>query len=342
MHQAMFFESLANSRIRCHICRWKCSIALNGLGICRMYKNIDGVLYNLNYSLASSIAVDPIEKKPLYHFYPGTKVFSLGSWGCNFHCEGCQNWQISCTDVKSSGEGSREILPDEAVELALKNKCQGIAWTYNEPTMWFEYTLDSAKLAKKQNLYTVYVTNGYTSLEALDAIGPYLDAWRVDIKGFNKDAYQKIAKVVNWEGILETAEQAQHKWKMHVEIVTNLVPSINTDDEQLTGIAKWIKDKLGELTPWHITRFYPQYKATDMPATPISTIERGIKIGKNAGLKFIYAGNIPGHDAENTICYKCGSLVVERIGYTTTVLNLTGSKCGVCGAELNFRVRSLL
>jgi pyruvate formate lyase activating enzyme len=342
MHQAMFFENLDNSRIRCHICRWKCSIALNKLGVCRMYKNINGILYNLNYALASSVAVDPIEKKPLYHFYPGTKVFSLGSWGCNFHCEGCQNWQISCTDVKSSGEGSREILPAEAVELALKNKCQGIAWTYNEPTMWFEYTLDSAKLAKKRNLYTVYVTNGYTSLEALDAIGPYLDAWRVDIKGFNKDAYQKIAKVVNWEGILETAEQAKHKWKMHVEIVTNLVPSINTDDEQLTRIAKWIKDKLGELTPWHITRFYPQYKVTDLSATPISVIERGMKIGKNAGLKFVYIGNVHGHDGENTVCYKCGSLVVERIGYTTTVLNLTGSKCSVCGSELNFRIRSLL
>lgn len=340
MYRAILFENLDNTRIRCHICRWKCNIALNRLGVCRMYKNVDGVLFNLNYALASSVAVDPIEKKPLYHFYPGTKVFSLGSWGCNFHCEGCQNWQISCTDIESSGEGFKEILPAEAVELAVKNSCGGIAWTYNEPTMWFEYTLDSAKLAKKRDLYTVYVTNGYVTLEALDAIGPYLDAWRVDIKGFNKNAYQKIAKVINWEGILETAERAKHRWNMHIEIVTNLVPTINTDDEQLTGMAKWIKEKLGELTPWHITRFYPQFKALDLPATPISVLERGMKIGKDAGLKFVYIGNVPGHDGENTICYKCGSLVVERIGYSTTVLNLTGSKCSVCGSELNFRARS--
>jgi pyruvate formate lyase activating enzyme len=338
MHEALLFEKLGNSRIKCHICRWKCSIALSGLGVCRMYKNVDGILYNLNYGLASSVAIDPIEKKPLYHFYPGSKVFSLGSWGCNFHCEGCQNWQISCADVDSSGRGSQEILPAQAVQLAIENGCQGIAWTYNEPTMWFEYTLDSAKLAKKQNLYTVYVTNGYTSLEALDMIGPYLDAWRVDIKGFNDEFYRKIARITNWEGILETAETAKQKWKMHVEVITNIIPTMNSDDEQLNGIAKWIKDKLGELTPWHVTRFYPQYQATDLPYTPISTLEHAVDIGKRAGLKFVYIGNVSGHEGESTVCFKCGNLVVKRVGYRTEVLGLSGTKCSVCGTELNFRV----
>jgi pyruvate formate lyase activating enzyme len=342
MHEAMLFEKLPQSRVRCHICRWQCRIAPDHLGVCRMYKNVEGTLYNLNYSLSSSVAVDPIEKKPLYHFFPGTRVFSLGSWGCNFHCGGCQNWLISCADVEPSGEGSKEIPPDEAVKLALRNKCQGIAWTYNEPTVWFEYTLDSAKLARKNHLYTVYVTNGFMSLEALNVIGPYLDAWRVDIKGFNAAAYQKLAKINHWEGILETAEKAKNKWNMHIEIVTNLTPGVNTDNEQLNGIAKWIKEKLGELTPWHLTRFYPQYKAMNLQVTPISALERGLEIGKKNGLKFVYIGNVPGHDSENTICYNCGSVVVQRFGYSTTPLNLTGSKCAVCGSELNFRTRSEL
>ena len=338
MHEAMLFEDLHNSRIRCHICRWKCSIANGGTGVCRMYKNKDGKPYNLNYAMASSVAVDPIEKKPLYHFYPGTRVFSLGSWGCNFHCEGCQNWEISCVDFEPSDRDSQNIPPAKAIQLALQNRCRGIAWTYNEPTMWFEYTLDSARLAKEKYLYTVYVTNGYMSLEALDTIGPYLDAWRVDIKGFNKEAYRKIARVANWEGILETAERAKNKWKMHIEVVTNLTPTINNDDEQLKNMAKWIKDKLGELTPWHLTRFYPKYKALDLEATSIADLERGMDIGKKAGLKFVYIGNVPGHGGESTYCYRCGTMIVERVGYDTNVVGLRGSKCCVCGSELNFRV----
>jgi pyruvate formate lyase activating enzyme len=340
MHEGMLAEKLGNSRVKCHICRWKCNIRLNGLGVCRMYKNIDGILFNLNYALASSVALDPIEKKPLYHFYPGSSVFSLGSWGCNFHCGGCQNWQISCSEIEPIGKGSRQILPDQAIRLALDHQCQGIAWTYNEPTMWFEYTFDSAKLAKKNNLYTVYVTNGFMSGEALDVIGPYLDAWRVDIKGFNESVYKKLAKIPNWKGILETAERAKNKWKMHIEIITNLIPGVNTDDAQLIGIAKWIKENLGDLTPWHLTRFYPQFQATEIPATPISVLEHGLEIGKKAGLKFVYIGNVPGHDGENTICYKCGSLIVKRSAYTAEVFKLSGSKCSVCGSELNFKTRS--
>ena len=171
MHEALLSEKLDNSRVRCNICRWRCNIAPDKVGVCRMYKNVDGALFNMNYALASSVAIDPIEKKPLYHFYPGSQVFSLGSWGCNFHCEGCQNWQISCADIAPPGRGSQEIPPEKAIEMAEQNGCQGIAWTYNEPTMWFEYTLDSAKLAKQNKLYTVYVTNGYMTPEALDLSG---------------------------------------------------------------------------------------------------------------------------------------------------------------------------
>ena len=337
MHKALLFEKLPRNFVRCGICRWNCKIAPGSSGVCRMYQNSGGVLYNLNYGLASSVAIDPIEKKPLYHFYPGSRVFSLGSWGCNFHCPGCQNWSISCVDINSADRSSEMVSPEEAVRLAKENDCKGIAWTYNEPTMWFEYTLDTAKLARQNGLYTVYVTNGYISPSALDTIGPYLDAWRVDVKGFSADFYRRIAKITHWEGILENAERAQKKWQMHVEVVTNITPGQNDDDIQLKGIAGWIKAQLGELTPWHVTRFYPQYNELDIPPTPIATLEKAIRIGKETGLKFIYAGNVPGHNAENTFCFKCGKMVVQRQGYITNILGLNGVQCRYCGSGLNFK-----
>ena len=195
----------------------------------------------------------------------------------------------------------------------------------------------SAKLAKNNNLYTVYVTNGFATPEALDTIGPYLDAWRVDIKGFSDDFYKKLAGVPHWREILEVTKRAKDKWHMHVEVVTNIVPTMNDDDAQLEGLAKWIRDELGELTPWHVTRFYPQHNLTHLPPTPIATIERACEIGKKAGLKFIYAGNVPGHESESTRCYACGKLIVRRVGYDTLVTGLDNARCRYCGADLNFR-----
>ena len=280
------------------------------------------------------MAPDHIEKKPLFHFFPNTYAFSLGTWGCNFHCKGCQNWEISCVDIP---RGSRQLLPEREIELTRKYDCQGIAWTYNEPAIWFEYTLDSAKLAKNNSLYTVYVTNGYATPEALDAIGPWLDAWRVDVKGFTDRFYQQLAKIPHWQGILDVTRRAREKWGMHVEVVTNVIPTMNDDEEQLRNIATWIRDSLGELTPWHVTRFHPLHEFTHLSATPVATLERAYEIGKKAGLKFVYLGNVPGHEYENTVCYSCGKMVVRRIGYDTEVVGLDGSRCKFCGAELNFR-----
>ena len=341
MHEAMLYQKLPDSRVRCNICQWRCRINPGKSGVCQMYHNESGVLYNLNYAQTSSIAADPIEKKPLFHFFPGSAALSLGSWGCNFHCQDCQNWEISCPVNSDLSRKSQEVQPQLAIELAERYKCRGIAWTYNEPSMWFEYTLDSAKLAKKNNLYTVYVTNGYLSAEALDTIGPYLDAWRVDIKGFTDSFYRELARIGRWRGILEVAKRAKTKWNMHVEVITNIVPTMNDDDQQLEAIANWIKDELGELTPWHVTRFYPHRYMSHLPPTPVSTIEHAYEIGKKAGLKFVYAGNVPGHEAENTICYSCGKLVVQRFGYHTKVVGLNGSRCKFCGAELNFRTQDL-
>jgi pyruvate formate lyase activating enzyme len=187
-------------------------------------------------------------------------------------------------------------------------------------------------------MYTVYVTNGYATPEALDTIGPFLDAWRVDVKGFSDAFYQEIAKIPHWQGILDVARRAKEKWNMHVEVVTNVIPTMNDDDGQLRNLATWIRNGLGELTPWHVTRFYPMRQFADVPATPIASLEKAYTIGKEAGLRFVYLGNVPGHDYENTVCYSCGRTVVRRIGYDTQVLGLNGSKCKFCGAELNFRI----
>lgn len=330
----MLYEKLPGGRVRCHVCQWRCLVNPGKLGVCRMRVNRDGALHVLNYAEVSSMAVDHIEKKPLFHFFPGTYAFSLGTWGCNFHCKDCQNWEISCTDIPP---GSRRLPPEREIELARRQDCRGISWTYNEPAIWFEYTLDSAKLARDNHLYTVYVTNGYATPEALDAIGPWLDAWRVDIKGFTDDVYRQLAGIPHWRGILDVARRAKEKWNMHVEVVTNVIPTLNDDDEQLRSIAGWIRDDLGELTPWHVTRFHPLHEFAHLAATPVATLEKAYRIGKETGLRFVYLGNVPGHEYENTVCYSCGNLAVRRVGYDTRVVGLDGSRCGSCGADLNFR-----
>ena len=337
MREALLYEKLPGSAVRCGTCQWRCKINPSKFGVCGMYQNIDGTEFNLNYGRVSSVAADPIEKKPLFHFHPGTLCFSLGTLGCNFRCKHCQNWEISTAESGYLMSSCRELLPAASVEMAQRDDCQGMAWTYNEPAIWLEHTYESAKAAKAAGLYTVYVTNGYATPEQLDTIGPYLDAWRVDIKGFTDRFYQELSGVPRWREILDVTKRAKDKWNMHVEVVTNIIPTMNDDNEQLEGIAGWIYSALGELTPWHVTRFYPHHEVTDLPPTPQETIDRACDIGKKAGLKFIYAGNIPGHENESTKCYNCGKIVIKRWGYDVKVGGLSGSKCKYCGAELNFR-----
>ncbi len=337
MEEARLYDRLPGNVTQCLVCQWRCRINPGHRGVCQMYENRGGVLYNLNYGRVSSVAADPVEKKPLFHFYPGTEVLSLGSLGCNFHCRHCQNWNISSPEQATTLDNCREIPPPEAVRLATANDCRGIAWTYNEPAVWLEYTLDCARLAREAGLYTVYVTNGFATAAALDALGPHLDAWRVDIKGFSDRLYRELAGVTGWRGILDTAVRAHDKWGMHLEVVTNVIPGWNDSDEELRDIAVWIKEYLGGLTPWHVTRFHPDYRLADVPPTPVDTLERAMTLGREAGLKFVYPGNVPGHDGENTVCYNCGETVVRRQGYRTSVTGLKGSGCRNCGAELNFR-----
>lgn len=338
MYPALLWEKLPKNQVKCSTCQWYCRINEGQVGLCRMYRNDGGELFSLNYARISSMAVDPIEKKPLYHFHPGTKVFSLGSWGCNFHCRGCQNWEIACPESDGGLRLSRIIVPEQAVEMALQSGSAGIAWTYNEPSIWLEYTLEVARLAKAQGLYTVYVTNGYASVQQLDTIGPFLDAWRVDVKAFNDEGYRKIGRIQHFEGILRVTERARRKWGMHVEVVTNIIPGINDDDTQLSGIARWIADSLGALTPWHITRFHPRRQMQDSLMTPVNTLERARVLGEASGLEFVYLGNISGNEYGNTVCYNCGYTAVNRVGFTPRVIDMEGSCCRHCGADLNFRL----
>ena len=334
----MFYEKSQGRSVRCHLCNHHCTITEGTRGTCGVRQNIDGTLYSLVYGKPISRCVDPIEKKPLFHFHPGTLCFSLGTLGCNFHCRHCQNWQISTASSQSLVDSCRELSPKASVELALQHRCQGIAWTYNEPVIWLEHTLDSAKLAKEKGLYTVYVTNGYATPEALDTIGPYLDAWRVDIKGFSDEFYKSLSGVPHWREILDVTKLAKEKWHMHVEAVTNIIPTMNDDDAQLKGIAEWIKTELGDLTPWHVTRFHPQYQINHLPPTPLETINRAYQIGRDLGLKFVYAGNVPGHPSESTVCYNCGKMIIDRYGYKTNIKGLNGSRCKYCDADLNIVV----
>jgi pyruvate formate lyase activating enzyme len=345
MSQALFFEREKNDKVRCRLCPHNCLIAPDKSGFCGVRKNVGGTLESLVYGKASSAAVDPIEKKPLFHFKPASLVFSMGTLGCNMHCGHCQNWNISHVVLAESPKDCRifeigvekpteYISPERAVELAIEHDCDGIAWTYNEPTVWFEYTLDTAKLAKEKGLYTVYVTNGYINPDPLDMIGPYLDAYRVDVKAFSAEAYKKLAKVADFKPVLESAVRAKRKWGMHVEIVTNIIPSLNDDPEQLKGIASWIFDELGPDTPWHVTRFTPCLEYKDLPQTPEETLEKAYEIGKNRGLKFVYLGNVPMHGFENTYCPQCGALIIERQGFDIMSYNIEHGRCAYCSSEL--------
>jgi len=295
---------------------------------------MNGELYSLIYGNVSSIRVSPIEIKPLFHFYPGSRWLSLGSLGCNFLCPGCQNWEVSHANPEKETPFTEYISPEKVVQLAIKDNCKGISWTYNEPTLWLEYTLDTAKIARAQGLLTNYVTNGFITPEAMDLLGPSLDAYRVDLKGFSAHTYKSIANISDFEGILRIIEMAKSKWGIHIEIITNLTPGFNDDKEELHNMAHWIVNHLGPETPWHITRFVPHFKLSHLDYTPISRLEQARHIGMGNGLRFVYLGNVPGHPAENTYCPRCEKLLIERRNYQILKYNLEGNRCSFCSQTI--------
>jgi len=336
--EAVLYQPMAGGKVRCNVCHWRCAIPNGAFGVCRMRRAVDGRIELYNYPGIASVNNDPVEKKPLFHFFPGSACLSLGSWGCNFHCKHCQNWEISFASPEEAQRLSHDLAPTDAVTLAQQLGSQGMAFTYNEPGIWLEYALDCARLAKEADLYTVFVTNGFSTREALDLIGPYLDAFRVDVKGFSDELYRDLAKVGRWRDILDSTRYAREHWDMHVEVVTNIIPTMNDDDAQLTAIARWIRDDLGAMTPWHVTAFHPHHELGHLPPTPVATLDKAIAIGRGEGLPFVYPGNVFGHTDESTRCPRCRTVVISRAGYQTQLRALTADgRCAGCGADLNIR-----
>ncbi len=334
MRHALLYQSLENQLVQCQVCRRHCKIDAGNLGYCRTRKCLDGKLYSLVYGRVSSIRVSPIEIKPLFHFFPGSQWLSMGSLGCNFLCPGCQNWEIAHADAEEKLHLTKYVSPKEAVQSALDQNCKGLSFTYNEPTLWLEYALDCAKIADKKGLLINFVTNGYITFKALDLIGPFLNAYRVDLKGFSERTYHRIANVSNFKGICKVIERAKNKWGIHIEIITNIIPDFNDDQAELEKLAKWICSHLGPETPWHVTRFVPHLKLSHLPPTPIRTLEKARDIGIEKGLKYVYLGNAPGHPAENTYCPECGKVLLERLNFKILQNNLKGSCCKYCGKEI--------
>jgi pyruvate formate lyase activating enzyme len=329
--ESILYKKLKGGKAGCGVCQRRCVIAEGGRGWCGTRVNKGGALYSLIYGEVSSLSINPIEKKPVFHFLPGSRWLSVGSVGCNFRCPGCQNWELA--HWKEGAMRTEYVSPEELVSRAVAAGCAGVSWTFNEPTLWFEYTLDGARLARSKGLYTNYVTNGYITPEAFELIAPYLDVYRVDVKAFSEDTYMRTGHVKRFRGILEVAEHAR-KSGMHVEVVTNVTPGFNDSETELRGIASWIRDALGPETPWHVTRFYPHLELIHLPPTPIADLERAWEIGKEEGLWYVYLGNVPGHGLENTCCHSCGALLIERNVFDILENRIKDGRCPGCGTVI--------
>jgi len=339
--EGLLYQKLPGKKVRCGVCQRRCLIAENQWGYCQTRVNKEGKLYTSIYGVVSSVNVDPIEKKPVFHFRPGSECISFGTYGCNFMCIFCQNWQIAHFNGASLNLDEEKLLsPQEAIRMAIKSQAEGIAITYNEPAIWLEYSLDVFKMAKKENLYTVWVTNGYATKETIDLIAPYLDVYRVDLKSFDNRFYQKLIKVPKARPIFETTKYVHQKYpQIHLECVTNIIPGWNDSLKTLTSLAKWIKENLGDVTPWHVTRFYPDAELTNVPPTPPETLFKAREIGLKEGLKFVYIGNMLVEEEDDTICPKCGNLAIRRTGYMTEILGVDKEGiCSDCGENLNIRM----
>jgi len=318
MKKAILYKKLENNKVQCLACSHQCLIEDEKTGICGIRQNKGGELYLLVYGKPISVSIDPIEKKPLFHFLPGQKVFSLGTIGCNFGCDFCQNWEISqlpktIDNIEKTGyEMQHESwLPKAIVEHCQNSEIPMIAYTYNEPTIWTEYAYDIMKLAKEKGIKNVWVSNGFMSNQALELISPYLDAINIDLKSFSDDFYKKTCKA-QIEPVKENIKKIWRKG-IWIEITSLIIPGRNDSNQELKQIAEFLKNISPDL-PWHISAFYPAYKMVDIPPTSQESLIKAYQIGKNAGLKYVYTGNIPNSDYESTYCPKCNAKLITRQG----------------------------
>lgn len=334
MREALFFTPDAGSAVRCRLCAHSCLIKEGKTGICGVRKNSGGTLFSLVYGRAISAHVDPIEKKPLFHFLPGSLSYSVATVGCNFTCRHCQNADISQMPRDRHVIQGHDLPPAEIVRLARESGCQSISYTYTEPTIYFEYAYDTAVLAAGAGLRNVFVTNGYTSPEALRYIAPFLHGANVDLKSFRDDFYRRICGA-RLEPVLETL-RLYRDLGIWLEVTTLIIPGENDGDEELGEIAAFIAGELGEGVPWHVSAFHPTYHLNDRPRTPAETLRKACRIGSDAGLRYIYEGNIPG-EGEDTTCHSCGETVVSRYGFSIRGISLEGGCCPRCGASIEGR-----
>ncbi len=333
MKEALLYNKLEDNTVTCFLCAHRCTIHEGKTGICAVRLNQGGTLYSLVYDKIIAAHIDPIEKKPFYHILPGSLSFSIATVGCNFHCHHCQNADIAQMPKEYPGPipGSKST-PDEIVSAAIRNHCDSIAYTYTEPTIFFELAYDTAKIAHEKGLKNVFVTNGYMTQEALEMIQPYLDGANVDLKGFDDAKYRKVCGA-KLEPVKETIRRmrAMNIW---VEVTTLIIPTHNDSDTELQQIAEWIHG-VDPGIPWHVSAFYPHYKMIHLPPTSASIIFRAVEIGKEAGLRHVYSGNIRGGDLEYTWCYNCGKRLIHRTGYSIRENLIVDGKCPECGTTID-------
>lgn len=331
MRKALLFESCDNGAVKCNLCAHRCHILPDKTGFCRVRTNDNGVLFTSAYGNLAASAVDPIEKKPLFHFLPGSRSFSIAVSGCNFRCSFCQNWEISQISSDTSYKRTtHEVEPMEIVNAARANHCDSISFTYTEPVIFMEYAFDIARLAREHKLRTVFVSNGYMTEEALDLVAPVLDACNIDLKAFTDSFYTKICKA-HLQPVLDSIERINRKG-IHIEISTLIIPGENDSPEELKRIASFISYVNPDI-PWHVSRFFPRYQFLDHEITPEQILSDAVNIGLENGLRYVYAGNLPGNDSD-TRCWNCHNVIVKRTGYTSVNVQISNGRCVKCGTEI--------
>ncbi|MBZ0156198.1 MAG: AmmeMemoRadiSam system radical SAM enzyme [Alphaproteobacteria bacterium] len=333
MKEARLYEKLGDGRVKCFLCPQYCSISPGKRGICAVRENREGVLYTLVYGKVAARNVDPIEKKPLFHFYPGSRSYSIATVGCNFRCMHCQNSGISQYPKEHPDIPGENMTPEQVVQEAERLGCTSISYTYTEPTIFLEFAYECARLAHQRGIRNVFVSNGYTSPDAARLIAPYLDANNIDLKG-NDAFYRKIVGA-KLQPVLDTI-RLMKELGVWVEVTTLIIPDHNDSDEFLTFAAEFLKS-VDPAIPWHVTQYYPTFKLIDKPRTPLSTLRRAREIGVKTGLKYVYEGNVPGEGGENTWCPSCRALLIERRGVQLTSLRMRDGKCLQCGAPIDGR-----
>ena len=326
-HEARFYTQLDGNRVQCQMCFRRCIVPEDGRGFCRNKVNIGGRYYTLVYGRPSALQIDPIEKEPSYHMWPGATIFCTGTASCNNRCKFCQNWHLSQRSFEEIDHVA--LTPQQTVELAQKEDCDAVSFTYNEPTVFYEHMFDVAKAAKEAGLGALFHTNGGMNEEPLAALLAYMDAVTVDLKAFTPEFYQEVSSS-ELEPVLRTLQQI-HRSGAHLEIVNLVIPTLNDDMDDVRRMCQWIRDMLSAEVPVHFNRFSPQYKLTSLPATPITTLESAARIADEEGLQYVYIGNSPGHRRNSTFCPACGEMIIGRVHFTVGSLDVEEGKCRFCG-----------